>query len=290
MKKCPYCKKNIPDSAKVCPHCGNRLEKGYQPMKRTNSFPNYIYMILALILVFSPILTTIMFGSFLNDSVTTGENAPTTPENTITLGPLGNVDASSEIIEYQFNSLDDFSDLVTNSGTYVDKIKAVENDLETIAKKYNEDVSINKDYNFYVTNQNNVYSDITYQITVNDQENIQISLNYDLSGKTNEFELIDNMSGFETFEAMKINDQSCLLAKEIVTLFTDETEFSCFNQVGEEFNGLEGSINNQSLGNYGLGVNESQDETKVAMRILGYEQDYRFRLTYRSEINMDKLV
>ena len=46
MKQCLYCKKNIPDSAKVCPYCGNRLEKGYQPMKRTNSFPNYIYTIL----------------------------------------------------------------------------------------------------------------------------------------------------------------------------------------------------------------------------------------------------
>ena len=27
MKQCPYCKKNIPDSAKVCPHCGKPLEK-----------------------------------------------------------------------------------------------------------------------------------------------------------------------------------------------------------------------------------------------------------------------
>ena len=41
MKQCPHCKKNIPDSAKVCPHCGTRLEKGYQPMKRTNTFPKY---------------------------------------------------------------------------------------------------------------------------------------------------------------------------------------------------------------------------------------------------------
>ena len=44
MKQCPNCKKNIPDSAKVCPYCGNRLEKGYKPMKRTNTFSNSFYI------------------------------------------------------------------------------------------------------------------------------------------------------------------------------------------------------------------------------------------------------
>lgn len=291
MKKCPYCKKNIPDSAKVCPHCGNRLEKGYRPMKRTNSFPNYIYIVLAFILVFSPVLTTFMFGSLLNEDMAMTNGNGTTPESAITVGPLGEVDASSEIIEYYFGSLKDFNELVKNSGPYVEKIESVEADLKTIASKFG-DVDFDQDYDFYVTNQNNIYSNINYVLSMNENESIKIALSYDLSGETNSINVEYNASGFENFEAMKINDQSCRLAKEIVTLFNGEQEFKCFNQTAEKFNALETDFNNQTLtlGNYGLGVNDSLDQTKVAMRVLGTEKNYRFRLTYQTKINLEKLV
>ena len=64
------------------------------------------------------------------------------------------------------------------------------------------------------------------------------------------------------------------------------------NLSAEKFNALETDFNNQTLtlGNYGLGVNDNQDETEVAMRILGAEKDYRFRLTYQTEIDLEKLV
>ena len=163
MKQCPYCKKNIPNSAKVCPHCGNRLEKGYQPMKRTNAFPNTMYIILALFLIFSPMISTFLFGSFLEETATS-ENTISTPENTITLGPLGEVDIKKEQIKYYFGTLSDFEKLVTNSDTYVKKIEKLESDLKNITDKYGE-IKIDKDYNFYVTDQNNVYSELEYQLT-----------------------------------------------------------------------------------------------------------------------------
>ena len=85
MKQCPYCKKKIPDSAKVCPHCGKSLEKGYKPMKRT-SYSNTMYIILALFLIFSPMLSTFLFGSALNEQV--NETVLSAPRKAITLGTL----------------------------------------------------------------------------------------------------------------------------------------------------------------------------------------------------------
>ena len=55
MKQCPYCKKNIPDSAKVCPHCGKPLEKGYKPMKRTNSV-SYTHLVVQVFVIATKIL------------------------------------------------------------------------------------------------------------------------------------------------------------------------------------------------------------------------------------------
>ena len=113
-----------------------------------------------------------MFGSLLGEDMATASGNGTTPESAITVGPLGEVDASSEIIEYYFGSLKDFSDLVKNSDPYVEKIENIEADLKTIASKYG-DVDFDKDYNFYVTDQNNIYSDINYDLSINENESIR---------------------------------------------------------------------------------------------------------------------
>lgn len=286
MKKCPHCKKNIPDSAKVCPYCGTRLEKGYRPMKRTNAFPNYLYLILAFILMFSPILSTLMFGSLL-DSDTATSQSPQTPDSAIALGPLEKSD--EEKVAYYFGSLDNFDKLVTNSDEYVKKIKAVEADLKELTKKYG-DVEISKDYDFYVTENNNVHTNITYILNVSDQEEIKVSLSYDLLKKANRLEIKDEITGFENYEAMKVNDQSYQLSKDIVTLLNGEKEFACYQDVSKQFNELDLDLSKERLGNYGLAVNKQQKTTDISMRILGRETNYRLQLTYQCEIDLDKLI
>ena len=288
MKQCPHCKKNIPDSAKVCPYCKAPLEKGYQPMKRTNTFPNYLYGILALILIFSPLISSLLFGNLLGEDINTSAS---TPDEAITLAPLGEADASKEKIEYQFNSLTDFSKLVTNSDPYVKKIKQLETNLKDTASKYGE-TKLDKDYVFYVTDQNNVYSELSYDLVVGAQEKLALTVSYDLSGKTNKVNLGYTVNGFKDFESMKINDQSALMLKEIVTLINGEKQFTCFNQAGEKFNQLETDFNerSESIGNYGIGITESLDDDKVAMRILSSEDGYRLKTTYKTKIDLGKLV
>lgn len=289
MKQCPHCKKNIPDSAKVCPHCGTRLEKGYQPMKRTNTFPNYLYGILALVLIFSPLVSSMLFGNFLGDG--TASNTVTTPDKAITLGPLGEVNINKEVTEYQFGSLKDFDKLVTNSDSYVKKIKQLESDLTAIADKYGK-TTIDKDYDFYVTDQNNVYTSLNYDLKIGKNETMSISFSYDLSGTTNAVNIGYTINGFKDFEAMKINEQSYPMLKEIVKLINGDDMYVSFNKAGEKFNQLENDFNerNESIGNYGIGITQSEDDTKVSMRILSSEDGYRLKITYKTKADMNKLV
>ena len=289
MKQCPYCKKNIPNSAKVCPHCGNRLEKGYQPMKRTNTFPNTMYIILALFLIFSPMISTFLFGSFLEETATS-ENTISTPENTITLGPLGEVDIKKEQIKYYFGTLSDFEKLVTNSDTYVKKIEKLESDLKNITDKYGE-IKIDKDYNFYVTDQNNVYSELEYQLTADTYE-ITIDFNYDLSGETNNVIISQNTTDLKDFEALKIKEDSYPLFKEIITLVNGDQEYNSFNSAGDKFNALEKDFNERgnSLGNYGIGVNASSNDSKTSMRVIAASEGYRFKIMYKAKANLDNLI
>ena len=289
MKQCPYCKKNITNSAKVCPHCGNRLEKGYQPMKRTNAFPNTMYIILALFLIFSPMISTFLFGSFLEETATS-ENTISTPENTITLGPLGEVDIKKEQIKYYFGTLSDFEKLVTNSDTYVKKIEKLESDLKNITDKYGE-IKIDKDYNFYVTDQNNVYSELEYQLTADTYE-ITIDFNYDLSGETNNVIISQNTTDLKDFEALKIKEDSYPLFKEIITLVNGDQEYNSFNSAGDKFNALEKDFNERgnSLGNYGIGVNASSNDSKTSMRVIAASEGYRFKIMYKAKANLDNLI
>ncbi len=289
MKQCPYCKKNIPDSAKVCPHCGNRIEKGYRPMKRTNTFPNSLYIILALFLIFSPMISTFLFGSLLGEAVTT-ENTVNTPKNTITLGPIGEADIKKEQIKYYFGTLSDFEKLVTNSDKYVKKIKKLESDLKNITDKYGE-IKIDKDYNFYVTDQNNVYSELMYQLTADDYE-LTIDFDYDLSGKTNSIIISQNTTNLKDFEALKIKEDSYPLFKEIITLVSSKQDYQSFDKAGKKFNALEKNFNERSnsLGNYGIGVNASSNDSKTSMRVIEASEGYRFKITYKAKANLDNLI
>ena len=266
MKQCPYCKKNIPDSAKVCPHCGKPLEKGYKPMKRTNYYSNTMYIILALFLIFSPMLSTFLFGSLLNEQVS--ETVITSPKEAITLGTLNKANISQEKIEYYFGSLSDFDKLITNSDKYVEKINKFEKDLEAIVNKYS-DVKLKKDYN-----------------------EIILELNYDLSGKSNNVTVDQNTTGLADFEAMKIKEDSYPLFKELVLLVSSNQEYKSFDEASKKFNDLEKSFNERSdsLGNYGLGVSDSDDDSKTSMRILAGNEGYRFRLTCKTELDLDKFV
>lgn len=286
MKQCPYCKKNIPDTAKVCPHCGKSLQKGYKPMKRTNNYSNSMYILLALFLIFSPMISTLLFGNLLGEEIS--DSTISTPKKAITLKELDDVEYTGEQLKYYFGSLDDFDKLVTNSDKYVEKIENFETNLKNISAKYG-DVKIKKDYNFYVSNYSNVYSELDYQLSA-DNYDISITLNYDLSGKVDSANIIQNTEGLASFEELKIKDDSYSLFKEIVSLINGNQEYQSFNETALKFNDLENDFTkrSESLGNYGLGVSDSDDESKTSMRVLDSSEGYRFKITCDTKINLEQ--
>lgn len=286
MKQCPYCKKNIPDTAKVCPHCGKSLQKGYKPMKRTNNYSNSMYILLALFLIFSPMISTLLFGNLLGEEIS--DSTISTPKKAITLKELDDVEYTGEQLKYYFGSLDDFDKLVTNSDKYVEKIENFETNLKNISAKYG-DLKIKKDYNFYVSNYSNVYSELDYQLSA-DNYDISITLNYDLSGKVDSANIIQNTEGLASFEELKIKDDSYSLFKEIVSLINGNQEYQSFNETALKFNDLENDFTkrSESLGNYGLGVSDSDDESKTSMRVLDSSEGYRFKITCDTKINLEQ--
>lgn len=286
MKQCPYCKKIIPDTAKVCPHCGKSLQKGYKPMKRTNNYSNSMYILLALFLIFSPMISTLLFGNLLGEEIS--DSTISTPKKAITLKELDDVEYTGEQLKYYFGSLDDFDKLVTNSDKYVEKIENFETNLKNISAKYG-DVKIKKDYNFYVSNYSNVYSELDYQLSA-DSYDISITLNYDLSGKVDSANIIQNTEGLTSFEELKIKDDSYSLFKEIVSLINGNQEYQSFNKTALKFNDLENDFTkrSESLGNYGLGVSDSDDESKTSMRVLDSSEGYRFKITCNTKINLEQ--
>ena len=91
---------------------------------------------------------------------------------------------------------------------------------------------------------------------------------------------------------MKIKEDSYPLFKELVLLVSDSQEYKSFDEASKKFNNLEKSFNERSdsLGNYGLGVSDSDDNSKTSMRILAGNEGYRFRLTCKTELYLDKFV
>ena len=126
-----------------------------------------------------------------------------------------------------------------------------------------------------------LFRSLNYDLKIGKNETMSISFSYDLSGTTNAVNIGYTINGFKDFEAMKINEQSYPMLKEIVKLINGDDMYVSFNKAGEKFNQLENDFNerNESIGNYGIGITQSEDDTKVSMRILSSEDGYRLKIT-----------
>ena len=283
MKKCPKCNRDIPDDAKICPYCGS-AQKGYQPMKRTNKKGNYLYVVLALILIFSPTIINFFFLGAI-DSSSAGE-----PDEAITVGDLQDIDQNTETVTYQFTSLTSFNKKVKHSDKYVANIKSAQKQLKKIAK--DNDLSLSSDYLFEVTDQNNIYSYLSYTLENKDNQKISVDVQYDLSKQVNEIKVIDNQTNLESFKDMIVKDDSYLVVKDIINIFNDKETYDAYDSCVKSFNNLEDEFDERkdNLGNYGLGVSKTKKDSTGNLRVLANKDKYRLKMTYTTKVNLNKFI
>lgn len=214
MKKCPRCKKNIPDRYQYCPHCGMNLNQ--KPDTR-----RYLYYIILLVL---PIL---YYFSISNNIITDNTT------DKIVLKEITDTPATS--ILYQFPSLETFSDKVEDTDKYIKTIQDYEATISADA---------NKEYLVSILNNYDINFKLMYSFVDNDLL-IDIHKQYTRSESLDYLEHSFTQKGISSLEDIVFN-------KEIMSQYvnTDELE-KLYNQLLTRSNEFNSKI--EYIGHFGFG-------------------------------------
>lgn len=286
MKVCPRCKKEVAEHAKICPYCGYHLETGYQPMKKRkrNSFVGFMYIIMAFIFMFSPMLIGYFFSS---DNSFAGPSINEDSKELIILGPLGDVKNQEEYIDIQFDDLDKFGRRVKDVKPMVTNIKNFEKQLGGLTEQ-----KIDKDYEIVITDLNNIYYNLTYTIPLEKHHSVELRMVYDMAKETNEVRIRSYREKNTSFEEIQYNVDDYELMNDIVALITGDEKDTLLDTSGKEFNTLEKSFEERkkTLGHYGLGINKIKEENICSIYVSGYVDDYTVKCEYQTKLKINKFI
>ena len=274
MKKCPKCNRNIPSDANICPYCGTP-QPGYQPMKRTpqNKKPMLFYYLLSLVLILAPMFLTYLFAFDTVDS-----NGNLSSKETITLSAY--TKSQKEEVRYQYQSLSDFSKKVTNSEPYVKKIKAIENQLEKVLTHEQFD----KSYLFQITQNNNIYALISYEIISKDSISYSIEYSYNLSGES-ECRIVSSTKNLKDIDV--VNEQLMMKKDEfnqIAQVFNGKDNEKLLKQTNDDFIAMKENLKDSQISHYGKGVSNSQSSHSYAIRVFSSNDSYRLKTTFETSL------
>ena len=276
MKKCPKCHKNIPSNAKVCPYCGTP-QPGYQPMKRTPKRKNaFLYYILIAVLLFFPMGISYFFAfNALSDS---GIN------QTATLKTY--TKSNQETVVYQYDSLKEFSKNVKGSKKYAQKIKQIETSLNEIVGSKN----VKTNYTFQVTANSNVYVDANYIISLDQQNKMNISYQYDLSKEsdlTYNYYLKEINQLDEAVQTLQENEEKI---QNILYIFNGKDNKKLISKTIDDFKTKEAEFTTGVLSHYGQGIHNSSEDDKSSIRVFKSKEKYRVQFSYNSKLKMKNFL
>lgn len=277
MKKCPKCHKNIPSNAKVCPYCGTP-QSGYQPMKRTPKRKYaFIYPILIIAFVFLPMGISYFFA--FNTLSNTETSATKTTLKTYQ-------EAKNETFVYEYNSLADFSKNVKGSKKYAQKIKQIETSLNEIVGSKN----VKTNYTFQVTANSNVYVDANYIISLDQQNKMNISYQYDLSKEsdlTYNYYLKEINQLDEAVQTLQENEEKI---QNILYIFNGKDNKKLISKTIDDFKTKEAEFATGVLSHYGQGIHNSSEDDKSSIRVFKSKEKYRVQFSYNSKLKMKNFL
>mgnify|MGYP003282093579 CR=1 FL=1 len=277
MKKCTKCHKNIPSDAKVCPYCGTP-QPGYQPMKRTPKRKNaFLYYILIAVLLFFPMGISYFFA--FNTLSNTETSATKTTLKTYQ-------EAKNETFVYEYNSLADFSKNVKGSKKYAQKIKQIETSLNEIVGSKN----VKTNYTFQVTANSNVYVDANYIISLDQQNKMNISYQYDLSKEsdlTYNYYLKEINQLDEAVQTLQENEEKI---QNILYIFNGKDNKKLISKTIDDFKTKEAEFATGVLSHYGQGIHNSSEDDKSSIRVFKSKEKYRVQFSYNSKLKNKKFL
>lgn len=278
MKKCPRCNRNIPSDANICPYCGQEQPGYKRPANnlRNRKKPAYLYYVLAILLVNIPFFLSYMF-------VYNNMNQNLTSEK-ITLSAY--TESQQEIVQYQYDSLEEFAKQVTNSQDYVSKIEALEQQLDdTVSNDQFE-----KEYLFQVTQNNNIYASIQYEITTKSKAVYEIDYSYDLSGNSSCQIALINENIASVDEMMQLINDSQDSLDQVIHVFSDKNNTKLFTETQNEFVAMKEELAQGRISHYGQGIAKSSSQQRYSIRAFSQENGYRLKRTFETQINRKKFM
>ena len=166
------------------------------------------------------------------------------------------------------------------------KIKQIETSLNEIVGSKN----VKTNYTFQVTANSNVYVDANYIISLDQQNKMNISYQYDLSKEsdlTYNYYLKEINQLDEAVQTLQENEEKI---QNILYIFNGKDNKKLISKTIDDFKTKEAEFATGVLSHYGQGIHNSSEDDKSSIRVFKSKEKYRVQFSYNSKLKMKNFL
>lgn len=275
MKKCNYCNNPLNDEDTHCFHCGMPYVDKLNKQKSTN----LAYVFCLIMVMF--IVTYLYYSFLINQSggiVSTSKN--------IVVGEYRGTLESYDIANYIFYDKNEFINSVEGASDYINGMLLFEKNLYD---NIPDGSSVDENFTTAITLSNNIYFSNEYKITLNDNSEIIISINYDLYDQVNKLDIMYGLGYKEDYDQLLLSLDNLVS----ITYLLEGLGYEQFDQssIIGNFDLLEEKFHERSnlLGNYGITSKTSFDDITTNIIVTSSKDMFYIKLKLNT-ILLDKYL
>ncbi len=261
MKKCPNCKKVVPDTAKQCPYCAHVF--GYQKIvpKKSNS-QGVFYSVLAICLLLSPLTFQFFIGGGQSAVANVGED-------------IVEVERDQEEVVTSYASAQQFIDDNPEYEYYLDPVYKVQNELTELAKENNGTVTLTS-CKVYIAKSNNVFFYPTYEVKFENNNVMNYYLEFDASRRTANLMVELKESNIKDFQSSTLETDDKALIQQFIAVTSDEDIEILLDKLDVEYNNQEESFiaRQGTIGNYGINARVTENDILAKVELSESNESY----------------